>query len=403
MQTILVVDDKSENIYLMQSLLQGAGYAVQAADNGTAALAAARQTLPDLVIADILMPVMDGFSLCREWKQDARLTGVPFMFYTATYTDRQDEEFALKQGADLFLAKPAEPEVILAKVKLLLDRAQQRLRPGESAVQPDPVYLKEYNEVLVRKLVDKVEELERRNRELARKEQMKSHFLTVAAHELHTPLTCVFGYAELLKLKDTTGLMAGLCRGVERLIHVTRMIIQMSREEAAELPLQWVPLELNALINDRLAGLRAFVEHRRQELVVTLTEGPLTVAGDQAELGQAFDCLLLNAIRFTPDGGRITVTSATSGGRHTISVADTGIGIPPEEHERIFERFYQLKDAMTHHSGTIEFLSGGLGLGLSIARAIVERHGGSIAVQSRPGAGSVFTMALPRADGTCRR
>ena len=259
------------------------------------------------------------------------------------------------------------------------------------------MYLKEYSEVLVRKLVRKVEELEQRNLELAQKEQMKSRFLTVAAHELHTPLACLAGYAELLQQQSPSRLAAGVCRSVERLVGVSRMIIDMTRAEAAELPLRQLPVELNALVTERLAGVREFIAHRRQKLALDLAGGQLMVTGDPDELGQAFVNLVLNAIRFTPDNGTITVSTTARAGSCLVRVADTGIGIPAAEQERIFERFYQLKDVSTHHSGTIEFMSGGLGLGLAIARSIVVRHGGGITVQSSASAGATFTMRLPQA------
>ena len=395
MQTILVVDDKAENVYMMQALLQGSGFAVRAAGHGQEALAMARQTPPDLVIADILMPVMDGFNLCRQWKSDPGLSAIPFMFYTATYTDRKDEEFALKQGADLFLTKPCEPRDILSSVRSLLERATRRA--AAKAAQPEPVYLKEYNEVLVRKLVAKVEELETRNRELARKEQMKSRFLQVAAHELYTPMTCVVCYADLLKQESASELLAKLRLAMEKLAAVTRTLIDMTREEADELPLTKVEVDLNALVTGLCADLRAFIDHRSQVLALDLCAQRLVATGDPDALGQAFTSLVLNAIRFTPDRGRITITTKAEAAGPAIAVSDTGIGIPEDERERIFERFYQVKDPMYHHSGTIEFLSGGLGLGLSIARAIAVKHGGAIELQSSVGQGSTFTLSLPNA------
>ena len=96
MPTVLIVDDKAENVYLLQSMLQGSGFAVQTAGNGAEALALARRTPPDLIVSDILMPVMDGFTFCREIRKDPLLAGTPFIFFTATYTDPPDQEFALK-------------------------------------------------------------------------------------------------------------------------------------------------------------------------------------------------------------------------------------------------------------------------------------------------------------------
>src|SRR5512143_589975 len=122
MARILIVDDKEENLTLLEDLLSGYGHTVVTARNGADALAEARRCPPDLLIADILMPVMDGFTLCREWRQDRLLKGRPFMFLTATYTDFKDEEFALELGADRFLLKPVEPDVLIRQIDDLLEK-----------------------------------------------------------------------------------------------------------------------------------------------------------------------------------------------------------------------------------------------------------------------------------------
>ena len=165
MQTALVVDDHEENCYLLQALLQGNGYEVVSATNGGDALVLARRSAPDIVISDILMPGMDGFTLCREWKADDRLKGIPFVFYTATYTHPNDEKFALSLGADRFIVKPAEPESFLRMIAdvLALQQAGGLRKPASGAASnpaTETGYLREYNETLVRKLEDKLVELE---------------------------------------------------------------------------------------------------------------------------------------------------------------------------------------------------------------------------------------------------
>ena len=171
--TILIVDDNEQNLDLLQVLLSGNGYQVVSAANGAEALAKARQNPPDLVVSDILMPVMDGFALCREWKKDERLRQIPFVFYTATYIDEHDREFAFSLGAEQFLVKPVEPEVFM---RTILEVIQQVQRPPaaptrvpiEAPQQEEVGYLKQYNEVLIRKLEAKMEQLEQVNRELER-------------------------------------------------------------------------------------------------------------------------------------------------------------------------------------------------------------------------------------------
>ena len=162
---VLIVDDNEATRYLLHALLRGNGYEVEDACNGTEALSMARKDPPDLVISDILMPVMDGFTLCREWMKDERLIPIPFIFYTATYTDERDKEFALSLGAVRFIAKPENPDVVMAIVRGTLERARRSSADGGPMIQvsetEESVYLKQYNEVLIRKLEVKMQELEK--------------------------------------------------------------------------------------------------------------------------------------------------------------------------------------------------------------------------------------------------
>jgi CheY-like chemotaxis protein len=171
MTTVLVVDDNEQSLYQLEVLLGASGYQVVSAANGAEALAKARQAPPDLIVTDILMPVMDGFSLCREWKKDERLNAIPFIFYTATYTDDRDRDVALSLGADGFLVKPEEPEELLRNVRDVLRQAERRSaaplpRPAQVPPEEEAVYLKQYNQTLVRKLERKMLQLEQTNREL---------------------------------------------------------------------------------------------------------------------------------------------------------------------------------------------------------------------------------------------
>ena len=172
MSRILVVDDQEENLYLLRALLQGHGHQATLARNGAEALSRAGEEAPDLVISDILMPVMDGFSLCRRWKgADSPLRYVPFVFYTATYTEPRDEQLALSLGADRFIVKPAEPVEFLRTITDLLEEHRQgRLQARDAIPEPEVQYFREYNEVLIHKLEEKLEQLERANRTLVEKD-----------------------------------------------------------------------------------------------------------------------------------------------------------------------------------------------------------------------------------------
>jgi PAS domain S-box-containing protein len=161
MRRILIVDDNEDSLYYLQALLGSSGYDVHPARNGAEALECALAAPPDLIISDILMPVMDGFALCQRWRCEPRLAPIPFVFYTATYTDSKDREVGLTAGADEFLIKPMEPAALLQVVRDLLRRKEAGSLPdrASSAVEEN-VFLREYNAALVRKLEQKLEALD---------------------------------------------------------------------------------------------------------------------------------------------------------------------------------------------------------------------------------------------------
>jgi two-component system, cell cycle sensor histidine kinase and response regulator CckA len=157
---VLIVDDKEENLYFLKSLLRGHGYEVMTAIHGEDALDKALENTPDLIISDILMPVMDGFAFCRECRKDGSLKNIPFVFYTATYTDSQDEAFAREIGADEFITKPCEPENLLNAICRALEKGEHRDIIVEQAPKREEDIFKLYNKRLIHKLEQKMIELE---------------------------------------------------------------------------------------------------------------------------------------------------------------------------------------------------------------------------------------------------
>ncbi len=188
MKKALIIDDRPETLYLLRVLLQGRGCEVFEAQNGVEALDLARQNLPDIAITDLLMPVMDGYTLLRHWKDDPALKTIPIVVYTATYTDSQDEKFALDMGADAFILKPAEPAPFLAQLDDICARATQggRRTAAEPVLKEAPVILREYSEALVRRLEEKSRQLELANQDLLNREARISasekHFRNLIAN-----------------------------------------------------------------------------------------------------------------------------------------------------------------------------------------------------------------------------
>jgi len=259
-------------------------------------------------------------------------------------------------------------------------------------------------------------ENERLNKELARLDQTKSDFISVASHELRTPLTQVRGYAEILKEMSQDGSLTpgmafqmtdGIGQASRRLEEIIDIMFDVSQLDTETLALSLSVTSVAMIVRGAVDIWATALEERQQMLTLEgLTELPLITA-DGKRLHQVFSHLVQNAIKYTPDGGEIRITGCLLGEGIVpqdqiveIVVADTGIGIAPDDLERIFEKFYRAGDVMLHSSGRTKFKGAGPGLGLTIARGIVEAHGGRIWAES-PGydektcPGSHFYVVLP--------
>ncbi len=201
---VFIVDDSKELLFLLESMLKRAGYEVTSARDGKEALEGLkRDSSVDLIVSDILMPVMDGFQFCRECKKDEALKNIPFIFYTATYLEKGDEEFGLGLGAVRFIMKPMEREYFLEIIKDVLEEHKRGLLPPsvKPAEKEEPIFLKEYNERLVTKLENKLVELESANHTLRESEEelrKRSHDLEERIKEL----SCLYAISNLVEKPD---------------------------------------------------------------------------------------------------------------------------------------------------------------------------------------------------------
>jgi len=168
---VLIVDDNQTNLYMLETLLKGYGMEVTSAENGREALEKARRNPPDLIVTDILMPVMDGYTLCRHWKSDNALKHIPLVFYTATYTEPKDEEFALSLGADRFVVKPQEPDQLMNMIKEVLEENYVARRVAARPLGEEMEFFRRHNEILFSKLEKKMLDLEIANQKLRLSEE----------------------------------------------------------------------------------------------------------------------------------------------------------------------------------------------------------------------------------------
>ncbi len=208
MSHVLIVDDNPDNLYFLEVLLRGHGFEVTSARHGAEALVLARQRPPDFVISDLLMPVMDGYTLLRHWKADDALRHIPFIVYTATYTEAEDERLAINLGADSFIVKPAEPDVILAAVDELRAKVAAAPTTPREPADDEKGLLEEYSEILIRKLEHKSLQLEAANaalrQEIEEREQarVEKQRLTQDLRERVKELRLLYEAARLLRDDD---------------------------------------------------------------------------------------------------------------------------------------------------------------------------------------------------------
>jgi signal transduction histidine kinase len=260
------------------------------------------------------------------------------------------------------------------------------------------------------------EELTAANSELARLDQAKSNFIDIASHELRTPLTQVRGYNEIIcdmiedgSLDPKTGaqMTQGVRKGVQRLEEIVDLMFDVSQIDTETMVLSPSRSPVAAIVGMAVDTWAKALEERRQTLSVEGLEGLPPITADGKRLKQVFSHLIQNAIKYTPDGGHVRITGRVLDAEMPLEdqtveivVADTGIGIAPDDLGRIFAKFYRAGDVLTHSTGRTKFKGAGPGLGLTIARGIVEAHGGRIWAESsgydeqmRPG--SQFHVVLP--------
>lgn len=272
-----------------------------------------------------------------------------------------------------------------------------------------------FNEKLESMVAERTQALQEAYNKLERLDRAKTDFIGVVAHELRTPLTVLQGYAQILEqdpamkqLPYQHQLASGIYKGAQRLHEIVNSMLDMIKVETLGEDLKPQPVDLPMLVRQVGEMLRNALQERRLQFSATWQDGDFTLRGDADMLRKALQHLLTNAIKYTPDGGKIWVTGRRVAaaearlGRDCIEIGvhDTGIGIAPEEQELIFLKFYQTGEVALHSSGKTQFKAGGPGLGLAIVKGIVEAHGGIIWVESegydeQRCPGSHFYVQLP--------
>jgi signal transduction histidine kinase len=257
-----------------------------------------------------------------------------------------------------------------------------------------------------------IQELQRTNKVLAQLDRNKLEFIEVAAHELRTPLTVMKGYINVMKMDGAVKnnpmlveVLEGLSKGTDRLHEIVNTMLDVTRVDSDKVKVALVPVPLRSVVNDIVHHLRNELANRQLTITVEHAADTPNLNADPTLIQKALYHIIINAVKYTPDGGTITIrtrplTLEKNVPGAEITVQDTGIGLDPEHHELIFEKFYQVGSVALHSSSKTAFKGGGPGLGLAIARGVARAHGGKLWVESLGHdeinlPGSIFYFQIP--------
>lgn len=371
---ILVVEDEEIIRLMFKQSFENWGFRVDIAVNGKEALDKCQQEFFHIVVTDLNMPVMDGMELLKRLKSKWAQQEVIVVTGYATIESAIE---AMKLGAYDFILKPVNFE----HVQFTINKCFTKIRADAEN-----------------------EELREANNQLMELNEMKDKFLYITNHEIRTPLTIIKGYIDVLRslipnpaeevdetltiLEDTT---AELNELVDRM-HLLKSLELGEMVETRE------PLDLKEILTNVYRDLANLFKARNIELKAMVDKKGLILEGDYRQVRLVMRELLHNALKFTPDGGNVVVKLESKNNKVCYTVKDSGVGVPYDKRKVIFDRFYEVQDVVNHRSSKKDFMGGGLGIGLSMVKEIVNSMSGEIELESEVGQGSKFKIIWPQAN-----
>jgi two-component system sensor histidine kinase/response regulator len=358
--SVLVVDDTPANLQMLSDMLKRCCYRARPVPSGRLALQAAKADPPDLILLDINMPLMDGYQVCAELKNDVTLADIPVIFISA-YGETVDKMRAFGAGGVDYITKPFQVEEVEARVAVHLQlRRQQR----------------------------EIEATLAKQREL---EGMRDTMVHMIVHDLRAPLTAVFNYLDLVREQEAGFVSVESLQNLDLAMKASRWMVQMvnvlldaSKIESGQMNLRLVECDVGDLLAEAIDSIRSLADEKN------IIFRPVHARGmvDRDTIARVVQNLVCNAVKLTPPGGEVKVELRPCDGNLRIEVIDHGPGIAAQHHPKIFAKFGQL-DTNVRQSVPSS------GLGLYFCKLAVEAHGGRIGVDSDVGRGSVFWLELP--------
>ncbi|TSA28980.1 MAG: hybrid sensor histidine kinase/response regulator [Bacteroidetes bacterium] len=378
---VLIVDDRVRNLIVLEEMLADLGIDLVRATSGKEAIEKTRNTEFALVLMDIRMPGMDGFEAVEEIRKDPRNELLPIIYITAFYHEDYYKVKGIRTGAVDFITKPIIPDVLQGKVTVFTRLYRQRKNLEE--------------EILWREQIEK--DLKKAKELAEDATRAKQKFLSNMSHEIRTPLNAIINTVNLMHEGDPQAELLDnmeiLKFSADSLLQIVNDILDYSKIDAGRIEFEKVEFEMRKLLTGVKQSFDFEVNRRNLKMDVSLDESiPMVVLGDSARLTQILINLVGNAVKFT-EKGHIAI-EAKPVKRHNslidieFRITDTGIGIPKDKLEMIFESFTQASSSTTRKYG-------GTGLGLAITQKLVELQGGALQVKSKVGKGSTFHFTLP--------
>jgi two-component system, sensor histidine kinase and response regulator len=366
---ILIVDDKQENLISLRKFLESNHFEVDTASSGEEALKKVLKKTYALIILDVQMPGMDGFEVAELISGYSKTLDTPIIFLSAVNTEKKFITKGYETGGIDYLTKPFDPDILLLKVKTFYKLFEQA-----QAMQEMQETLKK--EIEQRKIL----------------ENKKDEFISIASHELKTPLTSVRGYIQLLErlpeVKDNEKYKSYLAKTSTQLDKLRDLIddlLDISKIESGKMKFNFQPISTEKLLENTIDNVsQMYPSHRFRKL----GKCAATILGDEMRLEQVLLNYLTNAIKYAPNSKEVFIEcKLTDDNKIQIGVRDFGIGIPSDKHESIFDKFYRVEESSYKFQG--------LGMGLYICKEIIARHHGEYGVESELDKGSLFYFRLP--------
>ncbi|MCK5076338.1 MAG: response regulator [Calditrichia bacterium] len=371
---ILVVEDEEVIRSIFQETFTAWEFEVESAENGREALKKTEQNNFDIIITDLNMPFMNGLELLNKLRDKKYGAEVIVITGFATIDNAID---AMKAGAFDFITKP----VNFDHVQFIVNKCTQQIKARQENAE-----LKTLNE--------KLSELNR----------LKDKFLSITNHELRTPVTVIKGYIDVLDMYSSENgdefkeIVDVLKVSTNELVDRLENIHLLSQAGKSGLNMKFKKGNLVPVLVETMKEVHILYKKRKMKLKIKNIPKQINVYADFYRMKQIFREMLQNALKFTQDEGRVVVSCSMLKDKVIIGFEDSGIGIPLDQQDLIFDAFYEIQETVHHKSSSDEFMGGGLGIGLSFVKEIIQAHEGKIEVQSEPEKGSKFLVTIPLVD-----